>query len=89
MNKELIQQKKTKRAQQRILKMPFEDVLNLVSNLEFLQEIADSGLPVPVVVTYAANISYTGDLVLTGEIQKDENTGLATLNFMGGELTKI
>ena len=58
-------------------------------DLEFLQEIADSGLPVPVVVTYAANISYTGDLVLTGEIQKDENTGLATLNFMGGELTKI
>jgi len=58
-------------------------------DLEFLQGIADEGLPVPVVVTYAANVSYTGDLVLTGEIQKDENTGLATLSFQGGELTKI
>jgi len=56
---------------------------------EFLQGLADDGLPVPVVATYAANISYTGDLVVSGEISKDENTGLVSLNFQGGPLTKI
>lgn len=56
---------------------------------EFLQGLADAGLPVPVVSTYAANISYTGDVVITGEIQKDENTGLISLSFQGGALQKI
>lgn len=56
---------------------------------EFLQTLADDGLPVPVVATYAANISYTGDLVVSGEIQKDENTGLISLSFQGGPLQKI
>ena len=56
---------------------------------EYLQEFADDGLPVPVVATYAANISYTGDLVISGEISKDENTGLISLSFQGGPLTKI
>ena len=56
---------------------------------EYLQELSNDGLPVPVVATYAANISYTGDLVLSGEIAKDENTGLISLSFQGGELTKI
>jgi hypothetical protein len=59
------------------------------NDLEFLQTLATDGLPVPVVMTYASNISYTGDLVLTGEIQKDENTGLAALSFQGGKLQKI
>ena len=58
-------------------------------DIEFLQELADAGLPVPVVATYASNISYTGDMVITGEIQKDENTGLASLNFQGNTLQKI
>ena len=56
---------------------------------EFLQGLSNDGLPVPVVATYAANISYTGDLVISGEIAKDENTGLISINFQGGELTKI
>ena len=56
---------------------------------EFLQTLSDSGLPVPCVATYASNVSYTGDLVLTGEIQKDESTGIATLTFQGGPLQKI
>ena len=56
---------------------------------EFLQELSNDGLPVPVVATYAANISYTGDLVIAGEIVKDENTGLIPLSFQGGKLTKI
>lgn len=58
-------------------------------DLEYLQGIADEGLPVPVVVTYAANVSYTGDLVIVGEISKDENTGTATMSFQGQELKKI
>ena len=56
---------------------------------EYIQELSDSGLPVPIVATYAANISYTGDLVISGEISKDENVGLASLSFQGGKLTKI
>ncbi len=56
---------------------------------EYLQGLADDGLPVPVVATYASNDSYTGDLVITGEISKDENTGLISLSFQGGPLTKI
>ncbi len=58
-------------------------------DLEYLQGLSDAGLPVSVVATYAANISYTGDVVLTGEISKDELTGIASLNFQGGELQKI
>ena len=56
---------------------------------EYLQGLANDGLPVPVVATYASNVSYTGDLVITGEISKDENTGLISLSFQGGPLTKI
>jgi len=56
---------------------------------EFLQDHANAGLPKPAVATYASNISYTGDLVITGEIQKDENTGLVSLSLQGGELQKI
>ncbi len=56
---------------------------------EYLQGLADAGLPVPVVATYASNISYTGDLVITGEIQKDESTGLISLSFQGSPLQKI
>lgn len=56
---------------------------------EYLQGLADDGLPVPVVATYAANVSYTGDVVISGEISKDENTGLISLSFQGGELKKI
>ena len=58
-------------------------------DIEYLQTLADAGLPVPVVATYASNNSYTGDLVLTGEVTKDENTGLATLSFQGDKLQKI
>lgn len=56
---------------------------------EYLKGITDAGLPVAVVATYASNISYTGDLVITGEMQKDEATGLMSLSFQGGQLQKI
>ena len=56
---------------------------------EFLQTLANEGLSVPIVTTYASNISYTGDLVLTGEVVADENTGLAPLSFEGSPLQKI
>ncbi len=56
---------------------------------EYIQELSDAGLPVAIVATYAANISYTGDLVISGEISKDESTALASLSFQGGKLAKI
>ena len=56
---------------------------------EFLQGIANAGLPVPVVATYASNISYTGNLVITGELKADEATGLMPLSFQGSPLAKL
>lgn len=56
---------------------------------EFIQGIADSGLPNPVVATYADNVSYTGDLVITGELNHDKSNGLMTLSFQGSQLGKI
>lgn len=56
---------------------------------EFLQGIGDAGLAVKVVATYAANVSYTGDVVLTGEIVQDENTGIIPLSWEGSKLQKI
>lgn len=56
---------------------------------EYLQNLATEGLPVPVVATYADNISYTGDMVITGEIKPDKNTGLVGLSLQGTPLTQI
>ena len=65
------------------------EVDDSLGDQEYLQGFANTGLPAPIVTTYAANISYMGDLVIAGEIAKDENTGLISLSFQGGELTKI
>lgn len=56
---------------------------------EFLQGIADDGLAISCVATYASNISFAGKLTITGEITADESTGIASLSFMGGILTQI
>ena len=56
---------------------------------EYIQGLSDAGLPVPVVATYASNESYTGDLVITGEIKHDKTNGLITVSFQGSKLDKI
>lgn len=56
---------------------------------EYIQGIVNEGLPVPIVVTYASGVSYTGDLVITGEPSKDETNGIMTMSFQGGALTQI
>ena len=56
---------------------------------QYLKAKADAGLPTTVVATYASNVSYTGDLVITGEMKADELTGLMPLSFQGGPLTKL
>ena len=56
---------------------------------EYLQGLANDGLPQPIVATYADNTSYTGDLVITGELKKDNQTGLIPVTFQGSVLTKI
>jgi hypothetical protein len=56
---------------------------------EFLKTIADAGAAVPVVITYADNTSYSGDVVLVAEINPDQNTGLASLSFSGGNLAQL
>lgn len=58
-------------------------------DMEFLQAISDAGIPIPVTATYASNISYTGDTALTGELKKDEQTGLMPITFQGGILQKV
>jgi len=65
------------------------EIDNSRGDQEYLKGIADAGLPVNVVATYASNTSYAGDLVLVGEMKADEATGLVSLGFQGSELTKI
>ena len=54
-------------------------------DLEFLQEIADAGDPVPVNLTLASGITYSGSLVLIGEIRKASGDGTATLEMRGAK----
>lgn len=68
------------------LQIEIDDTKN---DQEYIQGIVDAGLPVVVVVTYASGVSYTGDLVITGEPSKDETNGLMTMSFQGGALSQI
>ena len=58
-------------------------------DLEFIQAIADAGVPVPITQTYADGTTRTGDLSIVGEIKPDESTGLLTMSFAGGKLSKL
>jgi len=71
----------------------FSDLVVMVDDdrqdLEFLQEIADSGNPVQVSVTYASGATYAGSLSLVGEIGKNTADGTATISMSGERFSQI
>jgi hypothetical protein len=59
-------------------------------DLEFLQEIADEGKPVPTTMTLASGIAYTGSLVLVAEdLGKATGEGTASISLLGERFEQI
>lgn len=58
-------------------------------DMEFLQEIADGGEPVPVTMTLASGITYSGNLAVVGELQKATGDGALTLEMRGAKFEQI
>lgn len=58
-------------------------------DLEFLQTKADAGDPGPLTITLASGVTYTGNMVLVGEIKKATGDGTASLTFEGAKLEQI
>jgi len=58
-------------------------------DLEFLQEIADAGVPVPVNLTLASGVTYTGSLMPIGELRKATGDGTLTLEMRGAKFEQI
>jgi hypothetical protein len=58
-------------------------------DLEFLQEKADAGEAGPLAITLASGVTYSGSMVLVGEIKKATGDGTASLTFEGAKLEQI
>lgn len=58
-------------------------------DLEFLQEKADSGEAGPLNITLASGVTYSGSMLLTGEIRKGTGDGTASLTWEGARIEKI
>lgn len=58
-------------------------------DLEFLQEIADAGEPVPVTITLASGVTYAGSMVLTGDLAKATGDGTVSIELRGEKLEQI
>lgn len=63
-----------------------DDELN---DLKFLQDLADNARAVSVTMTLASTITYSGQLVLTGELMKSTNEGTITLEMRGQKFEQI
>ena len=58
-------------------------------DLEFLQEKSDSGEMGPLNITLASGVTYSGSMMLTGEIKKATGDGTVSLTFEGSKLEQI
>lgn len=58
-------------------------------DLEFLQDIQSQGIVVPVTMTLASNVVYSGSLSVWGEFQKNSGEGSATLEMRGAKFFQI
>jgi len=58
-------------------------------DLEFLQEKQNAGEPGPLSITLASGISYSGNMILTGELVKATGDGTASCTWEGAKLEKI
>lgn len=56
---------------------------------EFLQDIADKNTFVPITITLASGVTYSGTGTITGELGKSSQSATAGVSFMGqGKLEK-
>jgi hypothetical protein len=58
-------------------------------DIEFLQAIADAGLPVPMNITMASGVTYSGDLVIEGELDSGKGDGTLELSAQGVKFEQI
>jgi hypothetical protein len=59
------------------------------NDLEFLQEVANSGVPVPITITLASGVTYQGEGTLTGDLKKSTQNATVPVTLSGpGELTQ-
>lgn len=52
-------------------------------DLEFLQEVADAGVEVPVTPTFADGSVYSGKMIITGELQMSTQNASAPFDLTG------
>ena len=58
-------------------------------DLEYLQGIADAGELVPVSITLASGMTYSGSLIPIGEIRKSTGDGTLALEMRGAKFEQI
>jgi hypothetical protein len=58
-------------------------------DLEFLQEKQDTAEAGPLSITLASGITYSGSMVIVGDVQKSTGDGTASLTFEGVKLEQI
>lgn len=58
-------------------------------DLEYLQEIANNRIPVPVQITLVSGIVYSGDLAFEGEIDANSGDGTVEIAMMGEKFEQI
>jgi hypothetical protein len=57
-------------------------------DVEFIQALADAGLPVPVSMTTAA-ATYSGDLVIEGDLDPNTGDGQLEISALGAKFEQI
>jgi len=58
-------------------------------DLEYLQEIADAGEPVPTNMTLASGVTYSGSLLPVGDLAKATGDGTLSLEMRGARFEQI
>jgi len=71
----------------------FSDCLILIDDsrkdMEYLKGLADAGNPVPVNMTLASAITYSGSLTIIGDLVKATGDGTLTLEMRGAKFEQI
>ncbi len=58
-------------------------------DLEYIQEIVDAGKLVPITITLASGITYSGSLIPIGDVAKATGDGTLTLEMRGAKFEQI
>jgi hypothetical protein len=57
--------------------------------MEYLKGLADAGNPVPVNMTLASAVTYSGSLTIIGDLVKATGDGTLTLEMRGAKFEQI